>query len=160
MPRFLLSLALSLALAGSAIASEEIPTPYKSFTLSRESHRAVARALMAPGSYAYRSKLGLFADGKPLTPLSAPKGKMKRDASFGRVEVLEGRFAFSAAIPAGALAIQSVDQACSETVGICFPARAIELDLRSGATRELSMERANALAQALAASAPPSPRLP
>lgn len=158
---FLAAALAATALPASAAEPLSASHPYGPHRIWLDNGTARARLVIEPGAYAYRNKLGLLADGAPLRGLSSPAGRVIEDPAFGAVEALEGSFEISAPAPSGARLIQSVDQVCSAAQGVCYPARALEFDTASGATRELDAARAADLARRIeGASAPLSWRSP
>lgn len=139
MLRLLLSISsLIFALQSSQAVAQDSFSPYQSSKLTTDGQLVRMHLVMKDGAYAYRQKLGFFANGKPLS-MSIPAGHIKDDPAFGRVETLSGQFNYSAQVPEGSSEIIAVDQSCSATEGICFPTRATKLNLKTQATEELSM---------------------
>lgn len=161
MRSFFLPLAAALLIsAPAALAQTNSAHPYGPSSLSLSNGVAKAALSIDQGAYAYRQKLGLLADGEPLAGLSAPAGRAIEDPLFGSVEALEGDFEMSAPAPVSAQRIQSVDQVCSSAQGVCYPARAIELDVASGSIRELGIAQSAKLAALLESSRSPQPASP
>ena len=88
-----------------------------------------------PGHYLYRDRFEVQANGIAIAKLSLPKGKVKNDPNFGRVEVYEQPMSFSAATTlTGATELTVVFQGCSEVAGVCYPPARRTFALVAGAT--------------------------
>lgn len=79
------------------------------------------RVDVMPGHYLYRDRFELSVGGRVLANLSLPKGKMKQDPNFGRVEIYDHPVQLAAAVPAAAGELKLVYQGCSEEAGVCYP---------------------------------------
>ena len=91
-------------------------------TAALERGKYVLRVDVMPGHYLYRDRFELSAGGRALANLSLPKGKMKQDPNFGRVEIYDQPLQLVAASPAAAAGeLKLVYQGCSEEAGVCYP---------------------------------------
>jgi thiol:disulfide interchange protein DsbD len=84
------------------------------------------RFRIAQGYYLYREKLRFSAvSGEPqLGAVQLPKGKVKQDEFFGKVEIYEGNVHVRVPLPApaaGRVGIRVEAQGCAEVIGVCFP---------------------------------------
>jgi thioredoxin:protein disulfide reductase len=134
-----LSLAAVLTLAGlSATAAELLPAG-QAFALAGrlEQGRAVLRYRIADGYYLYRDKLR-FSVAPPATQAgqpSLPKGRMKTDEFFGRVETYRGEVVIRLPVRAAAanepIVVTAVSQGCADA-GVCYPPQQVSLTLVPG----------------------------
>ena len=87
-----------------------------------------------PGHYLYRDRFEVQANGQVISAIVLPKGKLKVDPNFGRVEVYEQPFALSAATKlTGDTELKLVFQGCSEVAGVCYPPTTRTFALAAGA---------------------------
>ncbi len=99
--------------------------------------RAVLRYRIADGYYLYRDKLRFTVaptaalTGKP----TLPKGRMKDDEFFGRVEIYRGevviRLPVRTPAPTEPIVVTAVSQGCADA-GVCYPPQQVSLTLRPG----------------------------
>ena len=74
------------------------------------------------------------ANGQAISALNLPKGKVKTDPNFGRVEVYEAPFSLTAATKlTGETQLKLVFQGCSEVAGVCYPPTTRTFALVAGA---------------------------
>lgn len=87
-----------------------------------EPGKIVVKFDVLPGHYLYRDRFEVQANGQSITPIALPKGKLKLDPSFGRVEVYEQPFALSVVTrQARDTELKLTFQGCSEVAGVCYP---------------------------------------
>lgn len=118
-----------LAVAG-ATASENLLPPEQAFRAQArmlDRKTTEVRFAIAPGYYLYRKRFQVELIGKavPGAQIKFPKGRIKEDPTFGRVETYEGSLTFrfrSGAVNAGeAVGLKVISQGCAEKEGVCFP---------------------------------------
>lgn len=125
--------AIALALTASAAATDEPLAPELAFvpTATRIDARTVeVKYQIAPDHYMYRERFLVQTDPaiKASKPNNLPKGRVKNDPTFGRVETyhhsvrlrLTGLASATTANPAQA-ALKVTSQGCAEIIGICYP---------------------------------------
>lgn len=118
--------AICLALGLSfPVRSQELLQPEIAFQPT--AHYVDARTLevryrIAPGYYLYREKFAFKAGEKKLGKAKFPKGKIKDDPFFGRVEIY--REALSIRLPVvqaeEGMTLEATSQGCAD-IGICYP---------------------------------------
>ena len=87
-----------------------------------------------PGHYLYRDRFEVRANGQVVSAIKLPKGKVKMDPNFGRVEVYEQPFALSAATKLiRDTELKLVFQGCSEVAAVCYPPTTRTFALVAGA---------------------------
>ena len=87
-----------------------------------------------PGHYLYRDRFEVQANGHIVSAVKLPKGKVKMDPNFGRVEVYEQPFTLSAATKLTRdTELKLVFQGCSEVAGVCYPPTTRTFALVAGA---------------------------
>lgn len=75
-----------------------------------------------PGHYLFRDRFEVLLNGQVVAALNLPKGKIKNDPNFGRVEVYEQPMALSVTTKSGGPAtVKLTFQGCSELAGVCYP---------------------------------------
>ena len=114
----------SASVGASSSATLPAPLPVDEafpITAALERGRYVLRVDVMPGHYLYRDRFELSIGGRVLANLSLPKGKMKQDPNFGRVEIYDHPVQLAAAVPAAAGELKLVYQGCSEEAGVCYP---------------------------------------
>lgn len=103
--------------------------PEKAFRFSARAlnpHTVEARFNIADGYYLYRDKLHFKVEpaASGLNMPSLPKGKMKEDPFFGRVEIYRGNLIVNLALegtaPGQKVVVQAESQGCAD-LGICYP---------------------------------------
>jgi thiol:disulfide interchange protein DsbD len=119
------TVAATMAFAASAATSPPAPLPVDEafpVTASLAAGKITVNFDVLPGHYLYRDRFELQANGQPTAALVLPKGKIKNDPNFGRVEVYEQPLVLSAAarLP-GAATVRVTFQGCSEVAGVCYP---------------------------------------
>lgn len=91
-------------------------------TAALERGKYVLRVDVMPGHYLYRDRFELSSGGRALANLALPKGKMKQDPNFGRVEIYDQPLQLVVASPAATAGeLKLVYQGCSEEAGVCYP---------------------------------------
>lgn len=108
-------------------ASELLPAEqaFRFSARALDSHTIEARFTVADGYYLYRDKLKFTAapDLSLVTP-TLPKGELKQDEFFGRVETYRGallvRLALPGGVAGGSVVIQAESQGCADA-GVCYP---------------------------------------
>ena len=74
------------------------------------------------------------ANGQAITKISLPRGKIKVDPTFGRVEVYEQPMSLSAATAlTDNTELTLVFQGCSAVAGVCYPPTKRTFSLAAGA---------------------------
>jgi thiol:disulfide interchange protein DsbD len=132
----LLLLLLSPALA--AAPEDELLEPDQAFQLTT---RTVSETTLeaswkiAPGYYMYRDKFQFEAlDGTQLKTPVIPRGKVKDDPLFGKVETytkaVKIRLPFTRAEGADTARLRITSQGCNEPVGVCYPPIVKEIDFK------------------------------
>jgi len=120
---------LALGLVTAAQAQVSPLAPEKAFRFSARAldpHTVEARFTIADGYYLYRDKLHFAvepAESGFATP-ALPRGRIKEDQFFGRVETYRGNLIINLALP-GTIAgqkvvVQAESQGCAD-LGICYP---------------------------------------
>lgn len=120
---------------GAAPAPPELLEAARAFALSaqgRDAQTVAVRFDVADGYYLYRDKLSFaVSPGEPTSP-TIPRGKVKVDQFFGKVEVLRGRVEVSltldAARPGATVTLVAESQGCAD-LGVCYPAQRQTLTL-------------------------------
>ncbi len=132
----LLLLLLSPTLA--AAPEDELLEPDQAFRLTT---RTVSETTLeaswkiAPGYYMYRDKFQFEAlDGTQLKAPVIPRGKVKDDPLFGKVETytkaVKIRLPFTRAEGAATARLRITSQGCNEPVGVCYPPVVKEIDFK------------------------------
>ena len=123
-----------------AIAAQEVLPPEKAFrftTASPDGRTVEVRFDIEPGYYLYRERLRFETGDAALGAPALPTGKMKKDETFGNVEVyydgVVARLPVDAAEGVKSLKLNVTSQGCAD-IGICFPpqTQAAEVALGSG----------------------------
>jgi thiol:disulfide interchange protein len=133
------ALLAALSTIWGSVASAQPPAPLPVDTAfatvaALEPGKIVVKFDVLPGHYLYRDRFELMANGQAISVLALPKGKVKLDPSFGRVEVYEQPFVLSAATKlTGDTELKLVFQGCSEVAGVCYPPVLRTFALLSGA---------------------------
>jgi thiol:disulfide interchange protein DsbD len=128
------------AVAQAASAAPEFLDTRQAFRLSArmEGRDAVIRFRIAPGYYLYRDKLRITVEpaGAAAAPASLPRGGIRKDEFFGRVEVYHDDVALRLPLrpdaARGRLRIRVRSQGCAEA-GVCYPPREDILEVQGGA---------------------------
>ena len=103
--------------------------PEKAFRFSARAldpHTVEARFIIADGYYLYRDKLHFAVEpaASGLVAPSLPKGKMKEDQFFGRMETYRGNLIVNLTLqgttPGQKVVVQAESQGCAD-LGICYP---------------------------------------
>lgn len=134
-------LAMLGALCGSAgaagAAQPPAPLPVDAAfgsVAALEPGKIVVKFDVLPGHYLYRDRFEVQANGQVISAITLPKGKVKVDPNFGRVEVYEQPFALSVATKLTAdTELKLVFQGCSEVAGVCYPPATRTFALVAGA---------------------------
>ncbi len=137
--RLIASVALTLVAAfGPAQAGDLLPAA-QAFALAGrlQDGQVILRYRVADGYYLYRDKFRFSVEpdavqmGKP----ALPKGLMKQDEFFGRVETYRGevviRLPLRRAKAAEPIVVTAVSQGCAD-VGVCYPPLRVSISLASG----------------------------
>lgn len=107
------------------VAQPPAPLPVDSaFTAlaALEPGKIVVKFDVLPGHYLYRDRFEVQANGQVLSAIMLPKGKVKLDPTFGRVEVYEQPFVLSVATKqTREIELKMTFQGCSEVAGVCYP---------------------------------------
>ncbi|MBL8533686.1 MAG: protein-disulfide reductase DsbD N-terminal domain-containing protein [Betaproteobacteria bacterium] len=146
-PRILGACALAAcigAVTGSAAvhgATSELLESSKAFAASASlgDRAIVVRYAIADGYYLYRNKFKFRLDppGAQAAGAALPKGEIRQDEFFGRVEIYRGtvslRIPLQPGTAAGALTVRAISQGCADA-GVCYPPRedVLVLDRRTG----------------------------
>jgi thiol:disulfide interchange protein DsbD len=126
---------LALVGSGQALGAGAVGPPASRLLPAEQAFRFSARALdpqtiearftVADGYYLYRDKLKFSA--APHLGLATPvlpKGELKQDEFFGRVETYRGvllvRLAVPGGVAGGSVVIQAESQGCADA-GVCYP---------------------------------------
>ena len=131
-------LAMFGALCGSVDAAQQpapLPVDAAFATVAAlQPGKIVVKFDVLPGHYLYRDRFEVQANGQVISAIVLPKGKLKVDPNFGRVEVYEQPFALSAATKlTGDTELKLVFQGCSEVAGVCYPPTTRTFALAAGA---------------------------
>ena len=103
--------------------------PEKAFRFSARAldpHTVEARFVIANGYYLYRDKLHFAVEpaGPTLAEPVLPRGRIKEDQFFGRVETYRGNLivnlTLQATAPGQKVTLQAESQGCAD-LGICYP---------------------------------------
>jgi thiol:disulfide interchange protein DsbD len=128
---------LGLAFVAHLVLAQgpKVLPPEQAFRLSAralDERTLEARFNIADGYYMYRDKFGFAVDpaGPPVAQL--PKGEMKDDEFFGKVETYRGlavvRLPLPAAAPGRTVTLKVESQGCAD-VGVCYPPQVQEIKL-------------------------------
>jgi len=119
----------TVSAAGAAQAEPELLESEAAFRFSAkllDAKTLEVRFAIADGYYMYRDKFRFQAEPGPVTlgKVELPKGKVKIDPTFGRVETyrkaVTARLPITGLQPDGKLAITVVSQGCADA-GVCYP---------------------------------------
>jgi len=119
--------ALLLVLCGAPVRAEFVPLDAdKAFRPSAryvDAKTIEVRYEIAPGYYMYKQKFAFSAEpkrvvlGKP----AMPRGEVKQDEIFGRVETYRDRVLIRMSVPtAEEMTINATSQGCADA-GLCYP---------------------------------------
>lgn len=158
----LISLLLILALPFVSFAQEdELLEPEKAFALStsmKDASTAVAEWAIADGYYLYRNNFNFSSEtpGVVVGQAILPKGKIKDDEFFGRIEIYQHQVRAEIPLsgdltPGQEIQLKIVAQGCNEPLGVCYPPQHSQVTLIVPETGAASSNPLNALKQ-LAAS--------
>ena len=120
---------IGLMLAAAASAQVDPLAPEKAFRFSARAldpHTVEARFNIADGYYLYRDKLHFAVEpaASGLAVPSLPKGKLKEDQFFGRVETYRNNLIVNLQLqgttPGQKVVVQAESQGCAD-LGICYP---------------------------------------
>lgn len=127
--------ALAAAQASAVQPPAPLPVDAAFATLAvLEPGKIVVKFDVLPGHYLYRDRFEVLANGQVISAIVLPKGKVKTDPTFGRVEVYELPFALSAATKiVDHTELKLVFQGCSEVAGVCYPPTTRTFALVAGA---------------------------
>jgi thiol:disulfide interchange protein DsbD len=141
MRAFVVAAALALA-AMPAMAQffgkQELLEPEKAFHLSAralDARNVEVTFQIADGYYMYRERFSFAAaDGRPLSGVEIPRGKVKEDQFFGKQETFRDfvriRVPVSAADAAkGSITLRITSQGCSDK-GICYIPQTQDVNVR------------------------------
>jgi thiol:disulfide interchange protein len=104
--------------------------------------KIVVKFDVVPGHYLYRDRFEVQANGQVISVIGLPKGKLKVDPHFGRVEVYETPFVLSVATKlTHDTELKLVFQGCSEVAGVCYPPTTRTFALVAGARDVRAKER-------------------
>lgn len=140
--RFLL--ALVLLFSGFAHADDDLLEPEKAFRYNAklvEPGQIEAQFQIADGYYLYRDKIKFTVDNSvKLGEAAFPKGKIKQDEYFGKVETYRGdlriRVPFtSSGDAAKAFKLKASFQGCAD-VGVCYPPQDGEASINNMASKQ------------------------
>ncbi len=126
-------------LAATAVVAAQPPAPLPvdaafATVAALEPGKIVVKFDVLPGHYLYRDRFEVQANGQVLSAIKLPKGKVKMDPNFGRVEVYEQPFVLSATTKlTGDTELKLVFQGCSEVAGVCYPPTTRTFALVAGA---------------------------
>jgi thiol:disulfide interchange protein DsbD len=138
--RVLLYLVLLLPSLGAAAISDDEPLPpeeaFKLTTATRDANTVRATWTIVDGYYLYREKFQFSSDTPGIafgTP-SFPKGKIKEDEFFGKVETYRNQVAVDipiarAAASGDTLQLTAVYQGCAD-MGVCYPPQTLKVSLK------------------------------
>lgn len=157
MKRFLLLL-LSLLLAGSALAADDLLEPEKAFQFSARTVAGPAvevRFAIAPGYYLYRDRLRFSVEGNPSVQLGAPDlpaALPHKDDFFGEMPIYRNQVSIRVPVQGeGRFDLKVVSQGCAD-VGVCY------VPMESRASLQVAALGAPALTPGPDAPASPAPR--
>lgn len=132
-------IATLLAAAATAAVAAQPPAPLPvdaafATVAALEPGKIVVKFDVLPGHYLFRDRFEVQANGQVVSAIKLPKGKIKMDPNFGRVEVYEQPFALSAATKLkGDTELKLVFQGCSAVAGVCYPPTTRTFALVAGA---------------------------
>ncbi len=144
----LLAQSVFAALPASGAAATELLDADKAFQLTARLRDAKTVELsynIADGYYMYRDRFRFAVDGKAikLTSRQMPAGKMKQDATFGRVVTYRNsvRILLPLSLASGAsqtatpqrVGVEVTSQGCADA-GVCYPPMTQQLALTTGST--------------------------
>ncbi len=148
-----------------AHAETEPLDPEKAFQISAQAtakDRVEVRFKIEKGYYLYRDKTRVTAQGATLGAFDLPKGKVKQDENFGRVETWRDEVRFSLPVKATApYTLKITTQGCAD-IGLCYPPMETEIRIDPSApvkaaasTKEANKDDLLAKLKALAGDLPP-----
>ena len=106
-----------------------------------EPGKFVVKFDVLPGHYLYRDRFEVQANGVAIKQIKLPRGKIKMDPNFGRVEVYEQPVSLSAATKLTASTeLTVVFQGCSALAGVCYPPARRTYALAAGASEVRARE--------------------
>ncbi|TSA19990.1 MAG: protein-disulfide reductase DsbD [Betaproteobacteria bacterium] len=160
--RYLLVL-LSLFLSINAHASAEPIDPEKAFQISAKMVKKdtiEVRFKIEKGYYLYRAKIKISALGAELGTFDLPKGKIKEDENFGRMEIWRGELRVNLPVKAsGPFTLKVTSQGCAD-VGLCYPPMDSEIRLDPSVITPTAPTRDDLIARLNALAGDPIPTLP
>lgn len=120
----LFHLVVAVLFTSVAHAQTEPLDPEKAFQISAQAtakDRVEVRFKIEKGYYLYREKTRVSAQGATLGSVALPKGKIKQDEIFGRVETWRDEVRFTLPVKATSpYTLQITTQGCAD-VGLCYP---------------------------------------
>ena len=141
---FLLLTIISSHLYAGVSGDEELLEPDKAFALSTrvvDGNTVEAKWTIADGYYLYRDKFkfSVTKGGATIGNISFPKGKIKKDPTFGDTEVYLHNISLKIPLTRsdsgkGSVSIRFDFQGCNEPIGVCYPPihKEIAFDLPAG----------------------------
>jgi thiol:disulfide interchange protein len=132
---FLATFIMAFGMAGAAQPPAPLPVDSAFVAVAAlEPGKIVVKFDVLPGHYLYRDRFEVQANGQSISAISLPKGRVKVDPNFGRVEVYEQPFMLTAGTKlTGDTALKLVFQGCSEVAGVCYPPTTRTFALVAGA---------------------------
>jgi thiol:disulfide interchange protein DsbD len=121
--------AMVLSVVAASQAQVTPLAPEKAFRFSARAldpHTVEARFTIADGYYLYRDKLHFVVEpaASGFTPPMLPRGRIKEDQFFGRVETYRGNLIVNLtlqdAVPGQTVTVRAESQGCAD-LGICYP---------------------------------------
>jgi len=141
---FLLLTFFSSHLYAGVSGDEELLEPDKAFALTTkviDGNTVEAKWTIAEGYYLYRDKFkfSVTKGGATIGNISFPKGKIKKDPTFGDTEVYLHNISVNLPLARsdagkGSVSIRFDFQGCNEPIGVCYPPihKEIAFDLPAG----------------------------
>ena len=141
---FLLLTLFSSHLYAGVSGDEELLEPDKAFALTTkviDGNTVEAKWTIADGYYLYRDKFkfSVTKGGATIGNISFPKGKIKKDPTFGDTEVYLHSITLNLPLARsdagkGSVSIRFDFQGCNEPIGVCYPPihKEIAFDLPAG----------------------------
>jgi|GEM_PF-1123080 len=107
--------------------------------------RLSVRIETLPGHYLYRDRFEAAVDARPAALGALPRGQVRQDPFFGRVEVFEQPLDVVIPLPPtarrdGRLLLALTFQGCSERAQVCYPPVTRTFDLAPGRVEQAAVE--------------------
>ena len=135
--RPLVGLLLALVVSGALAQDPKLLPPGEAFRFSAralDDHTLEARFNIADGYYMYRDRFSFGVDPAAVGPAAPqlPRGQLKDDQFFGKVETYRGltvvKLPLPKAAPGRSVTLKVESQGCAD-VGVCYPPQSQQITL-------------------------------